>query len=109
MLYFSGWFAGPVIFGMIIDTSCSIWSASCSGQGACALYDNDDFRVKIVTVNLISKVLVAILHIIVFIKARRKTDWTKDDDQNEKENNESTVSMLNGQDTEMGLYPSPKK
>ncbi|XP_014770122.1 solute carrier organic anion transporter family member 1C1 [Octopus bimaculoides] len=40
-----GWMAGPVFFGLIIDTTCLIWSSSDgSGRGSCVLYDTDKMR-----------------------------------------------------------------
>ena len=75
---FSGWMAGPVVFGIVVDSACQIWSASCSGQGACALYDNNDLRIKYHSYQVISKVIAVLLQVLVLINARRKTDWSSD-------------------------------
>lgn len=104
MLRFTGWFAGPVIFGMVIDTACNIWSASCSGKGACALYDNDNFRVRMVTLGLVTRILATALQIFVFFIARKKTDWTVDDAFHSTGDSEVAASMLNDNDAEMGTY-----
>ena len=105
----AGWFAGPVIFGMVIDTSCSVWSASCSGQGACALYDNDNFRMKTISLQVAAKVLAAFLQVIVFINARKKTDWEVDSHGNPDDNVEVNISMLDNHNAENGTYPDKSK
>lgn len=91
-----GWLAGPVVFGMIVDTTCTIWSASCSGNGACALYDNDDLRIKKHTAEFVPKIFVIAIYVLVFLKARKKNDWTSDPVQNDAD-----MSMIKDQDTEL--------
>ena len=39
---------GPILFGKLIDGICIQWENSCvAGTGACRLYDNDSFRLKL--------------------------------------------------------------
>uniref|UniRef100_A0A8D8R1L5 Solute carrier organic anion transporter family member n=1 Tax=Cacopsylla melanoneura TaxID=428564 RepID=A0A8D8R1L5_9HEMI len=38
---------GPILFGMIIDSTCMIWDNSCGTKGNCKLYDKENFRFKI--------------------------------------------------------------
>ena len=71
--------AGPIVFGIIVDSACVVWSTSCSGkEGACSLYDNDSLRIKKHTFELIPKICVISLYFFVFYHARRKTDWSVD-------------------------------
>lgn len=35
---------GPILFGRIIDSTCTIWSEKCGERGNCQLYDQDLFR-----------------------------------------------------------------
>ncbi|XP_064596742.1 solute carrier organic anion transporter family member 2B1-like [Liolophura sinensis] len=32
------------VFGLVIDSTCSVWNRTCEGTGACALYDNQSLR-----------------------------------------------------------------
>lgn len=106
-----GWFAGPVAFGRLVDTACVIWSASCSGTGACALYDNDDFRVKKCTFELVPKLLAISLNVVVFFQARKKMDWTLDKPEEAENEDELDVgqAMIKGQDAEMATFPDEWK
>lgn len=38
---------GPIIFGVIIDSSCMIWDNTCGTKGNCRLYDKESFRFSI--------------------------------------------------------------
>lgn len=40
------WLLGPILFGKIVDGICIQWENSCRGKGACRLYDNDIFRLR---------------------------------------------------------------
>ena len=76
---------GPVVAGKIVDSCCKIWNSSCHGQGACALYDSDDFRFKRHIVEIGGKIFAIILYTIVLILARKKTDWSTDSPNAETE------------------------
>ena len=98
---FSGWMAGPVVFGIVVDSACQIWSASCSGQGACALYDNNDLRIKYHSYQVISKVIAVLLQVLVLINARRKTDWSLKHEDEGSEDLDAGEAML---EQEMDSY-----
>lgn len=34
----------PIIYGVVIDSTCLVWERICGKDGACSLYDIDDFR-----------------------------------------------------------------
>ena len=99
-LNISGWMAGPIIFGMIVDTACVVWSTSCSGKGACSLYDNDVFRVNLNLSTVIPRLTAIFLYCFVFYKARKKTDWSLDtaDSINVSKHNAETDGMISGED-----------
>ncbi|XP_048736475.1 solute carrier organic anion transporter family member 2B1-like [Ostrea edulis] len=96
-----GWMAGPVVSGKIIDSCCKLWSSSCYGQGACALYDIEDFRFKKYFVELIAKSIVVVFYGICIWISRNRTDWSTDDDEKtdspEKEELMMQSDKANGQ------------
>ena len=105
----SGWMAGPIVFGSIVDTACVVWSTSCSGKGACSLYDNDSLRIKKHTFELIPKLCVITLYFFVFYHARKKTDWSVDPaDKNDGKGNDVETERMIGKknkDPETALIP----
>lgn len=42
-----GWLPGPIIFGLIFDSTCVWWSEKCDITGECLLYDIKDMRLKV--------------------------------------------------------------
>ncbi|PVD27049.1 hypothetical protein C0Q70_12199 [Pomacea canaliculata] len=38
---------GPVLYGKLVDDLCIMWDNACEGRGFCRLYDNSDFRWKL--------------------------------------------------------------
>ncbi|KAJ8321925.1 hypothetical protein KUTeg_000396 [Tegillarca granosa] len=71
-----GFFPGPIIVGKIVDSTCVLWTSSCSKQGACALHDNDQLRIKISTIIAVAKSLTLILTVLIYWFSRHKTDWS---------------------------------
>ena len=71
-IFFSGWFPGPIVLGKVVDSSCLFWSISCEGQGACTMYDIDDFRIKRHVTEIIAKFIVIVLQIFMVVLAMRK-------------------------------------
>ena len=76
---FSGWLAGPIVSGSIIDTSCNIRNKSRYGKGACALYDSNDFRLKILTVHTMAVFISLCILVCAFFRAINSTDWSTDE------------------------------
>ncbi|KAL8573442.1 hypothetical protein ACOMHN_032457 [Nucella lapillus] len=66
----TGWMLGPIYFGKMIDGICIQWERSCTGGGACLLYDNDIFRLKLLGYQAIFQVLSLVLVILAYIFAR---------------------------------------
>lgn len=71
-----GWMPGPIVTGMIIDTSCLTWSTSCRGKGACSMYDIEDFRLKRHLLEFCVRIVTLVMHIVMLYIAARHTDWS---------------------------------
>ena len=41
---FLAFMPGPIIFGLIIDSTCLIWQEECEQKGSCLLYDTNLLR-----------------------------------------------------------------
>ncbi|KAK6167390.1 hypothetical protein SNE40_021429 [Patella caerulea] len=67
-----GWFPGPVVYGKIIDTTCLIWSDTCTGKGACSMYDIDDLRVKYHTLFIGARSVATLFYVVALIIALKK-------------------------------------
>ncbi|KAL8618456.1 hypothetical protein ACOMHN_049873 [Nucella lapillus] len=65
-----GWMLGPICFGKLIDGTCIQWEDSCTGGGACLLYDNDDFRWKLIGYQTIFRVGALFFIVLAYIFAR---------------------------------------
>nr|KAG5702567.1 hypothetical protein BaRGS_003727 [Batillaria attramentaria] len=55
---------GPIVFGNLIDGFCIQWESSedsCTGRGACRLYDNDIFRWKLIGYQTLCRLLGLVL------------------------------------------------
>ncbi|KAL8617447.1 hypothetical protein ACOMHN_025759 [Nucella lapillus] len=65
-----GWMLAPIFFGKLIDGSCIQWEQSCSGGGACLLYDNDKFRLKFLGLQSIFRGVSLLFSTLAYIAAR---------------------------------------
>lgn len=74
-----GWLAGPVVFGTVIDTTCRMWSDSCSGSGACALHDLIHLRLRLAALVFGATCLSTILLALALQWGRKKTDWSSEE------------------------------
>ncbi|XP_076437485.1 solute carrier organic anion transporter family member 2A1-like [Babylonia areolata] len=84
MTSISGGILGPVIFGKLIDGICIQWEQrSCTGGGACQLYDNDSFRLKLLGYQLIFRALSFVFAILAFISAKVTKKFDKKDGDGE--------------------------
>lgn len=91
-----GWLAGPVVFGTVIDTTCRMWSDSCSGSGACALYDLIHLRLRLAALVFGATCLSTILLALALQWGRKKTDWSSEETTfvSPKEKKETEEPML---------------
>ncbi|XP_060069119.1 solute carrier organic anion transporter family member 2A1-like [Ylistrum balloti] len=88
-----GWFPGPIVMGMVTDTSCLTWSSSCRGKGACSMYDIEDFRLKRHVIELVVKVVVLIMHLAMYVIAKR-TDWSQYEEETITPKPEAEMLMI---------------
>ncbi|XP_071107743.1 solute carrier organic anion transporter family member 3A1-like [Haliotis cracherodii] len=44
---FVGFLPSPIVYGMVIDTTCTLWETTCGEVGACALYDLPNLRYRV--------------------------------------------------------------
>lgn len=74
-----GFIPSPIVFGVIIDTSCVAWHSVCaSDKGHCILYDNQNFKHKYHLANAGFQLL-AILAVVVSWFAARKFKFPEDE------------------------------
>ncbi|XP_071105352.1 solute carrier organic anion transporter family member 3A1-like [Haliotis cracherodii] len=42
-----GFLPSPIVYGMVIDTTCTLWETTCGEVGTCALYDLPNLRYRV--------------------------------------------------------------
>ena len=90
------------MFGAMMDSTCILWSTTCSGTGSCLLYDSRKFRLAIHGSALAFQVLALICTVIVYILIKDmvftdKTDVKEVTDKEQEmlklgDKNECTIS-----------------
>ncbi|KAF6041058.1 SLCO4C1 [Bugula neritina] len=63
-LRFFGSIPGPIIFGSMIDASCSLWDEECSVRGSCWVYNNFDMSLRLFILSVVLKVLALFFNIL---------------------------------------------
>ncbi|XP_064597301.1 solute carrier organic anion transporter family member 2A1-like [Liolophura sinensis] len=63
-----GWMLGPVVFGYIVDSTCSLWHNSCSKRGSCAIYDSYDLRNKLHGIGIGGRLICIVLFTLCLIR-----------------------------------------
>lgn len=68
---------GPVIFGAIIDKTCTLWKYTCGERQSCFLYDIVYFRNALHTYGVVSSVLATLLlsSLYFYFRWKGQTDW----------------------------------
>ncbi|XP_068228926.1 solute carrier organic anion transporter family member 4A1 [Palaemon carinicauda] len=56
-----GTIPGPILFGALIDNTCTLWQSSCGKQGSCRSYDNFYMSRYMMGISIIAKSLSTIL------------------------------------------------
>lgn len=71
MTSITGWMLGPICFGKLIDDICIQWDKdrTCAGSGFCRLYDNNNFRFKLIGYQTAFRVLGLVFVVIALIVA----------------------------------------
>ncbi|XP_053382717.1 solute carrier organic anion transporter family member 2B1-like [Mercenaria mercenaria] len=62
----------PIVYGGVFDSLCLLWKSTCSGKGACLLYDVTEMRYKLVGINVGLIVIGLLLTCVTCLFARRK-------------------------------------
>ncbi|XP_067665586.1 solute carrier organic anion transporter family member 2A1-like [Haliotis asinina] len=65
-----GFLPAPIVYGKVIDTTCTLWNFTCGTRGSCALYDIVDLRMKIIGMNVGLRATSDFVFIIAFLIAR---------------------------------------
>lgn len=53
---------GPILFGVIIDSTCLQWQETCGERGACWLYNNKSLSWKLTTLSLVCNLLTVLFY-----------------------------------------------
>ena len=75
-----GWFfgrivgsiPGPIIYGVVIDSSCSLWDDKCGSASSCLVYDSKEFRMGFLILP-ISLRIVTVIFVIASLFTYEKT------------------------------------
>ncbi|XP_070580452.1 solute carrier organic anion transporter family member 2A1-like [Ptychodera flava] len=80
----------PILYGQVIDISCSLWRTYCEGaiRGACSVYDNHAFRRNFVVLTVGIKLLALTMFIILFVLWKRK--WNDAENRHQGEGDQSS-------------------
>ncbi|XP_054749768.2 solute carrier organic anion transporter family member 4C1-like isoform X1 [Lytechinus pictus] len=79
---------GPILFGIIIDSTCLQWQETCSGHGSCWLYDNKSFASRLAIISCALKVMCGFLYALALFSYKPATQ----SQVNQKDNDRSHVS-----------------
>jgi len=55
MLCYQG-FPAPLLYGAVIDSTCLVLQTSCARKGACLLYDQEPFRLRLHSLPVLAKI-----------------------------------------------------
>lgn len=83
---FAVFIPGPILVGKLIDSACRYRQSSCIKDGACALYDIVDLRIKMVSVYVILTILSFAFNLLTIVVAtrNRNNENNETDDENNK-------------------------
>ena len=68
---------GPVIFGLLIDGTCSLWKYTCGERQSCLLYDIVSFRKGIHFFGMVSRgcAFLPILGLYIYFRVTKREYW----------------------------------
>ena len=72
---------GPVIFGFVIDGTCTLWKYLCGERQSCQLYDIIFFRNALHAYGVIARTLAMLVIVGMYVAFRitKKTQWRNDE------------------------------
>ncbi|XP_067852834.1 solute carrier organic anion transporter family member 2A1-like [Heptranchias perlo] len=71
LLQVLGWLPGPILFGIIIDSTCIQWEYKCGHTASCQYYDNDLFRIRFMGFQILSLVVTLMCFLVVYYVMRQ--------------------------------------
>ncbi|KAM4710104.1 solute carrier organic anion transporter family member 4C1 [Discoglossus pictus] len=76
---------GPIVFGVIIDSTCILWNQNdCGIQGACWTYNNTNMSYYLVAISAVSKVITIGFLFVAYCIYKPPSNKTKPADDNDK-------------------------
>ncbi|XP_077989834.1 solute carrier organic anion transporter family member 3A1-like [Glandiceps talaboti] len=87
-----GFIPVPLIYGVVIDMTCSLWRTFCEGAdvGECLVYDTQSFRLNLIVLTFFMKLGAFICYLITYILWKRRGDPSEA--ENDKGAKESHVN-----------------
>jgi MFS family permease len=87
-----GTLPSPIIWGVIVDSTCLLWDHHCGSTGSCLIYDPETFRVRMHLTYAFIRLISTLNDLFVFYHAKGLTLMDEDEenvaeDQVIKENN----------------------
>ncbi|XP_076338808.1 solute carrier organic anion transporter family member 74D-like [Tachypleus tridentatus] len=92
----------PLIYGIIVDSSCLVWEETCGETGNCWVYDSEKFRYSLHGTSLAFLILSIIFDFLVFLLSSRLKNFYSDDgkdSQTDEVQEELTTGRLGGSTT----------
>ncbi|XP_069749158.1 solute carrier organic anion transporter family member 2A1-like [Narcine bancroftii] len=78
LLQVLGWLPGPILFGVMIDSTCIQWEHKCGRITSCQYYDNDLFRKRFIGFQIIFLVVTFVCFLIVYYIMAKHAPKTAD-------------------------------
>lgn len=70
---------GPIIYGIVIDATCTVWNNQCGVRGNCQLYDQAKFRYYVNFLSLTLTTVGMVLDLAVWYYAKNLSLYDDDD------------------------------
>ncbi|XP_064596650.1 solute carrier organic anion transporter family member 1B3-like [Liolophura sinensis] len=86
-----GWFLGPIVMGYIIDSTCRLWSSSCSREGSCEIYDIRDYRLKYHGIDAAVSFTYILFYVLAYISLVRRSKANQYDVETKEQQEEMEV------------------
>ncbi|XP_075707415.1 solute carrier organic anion transporter family member 2B1 isoform X2 [Rhinoderma darwinii] len=103
LLRILAWLPGPVMFGSIIDSTCTLWGKKCGAKAACQYYNNNLLRQRYIGLQILFEIGALILFIALYCVLRHK-DKVKAEDDGTPE-----LHKLNEKQENLKVIPSREK
>ncbi|XP_044142967.1 solute carrier organic anion transporter family member 2B1 isoform X1 [Bufo gargarizans] len=100
LLRILAWLPGPVMFGSMIDSTCTLWGKKCGAKAACQYYNTDLLRQRYIGLQILFKIGALIFFIALFCVIRHK-DKIKVEDEKKPE-----THKLNEKQENLKVVPS---